>query len=291
VNTPVGSTWLNVNGGIRSGSECWDVTVRNIAFNGSSSTNWMAGPAIMWMMNLRDVSFANYKAVLGTQSQRLGIDGCVFDGFISINAPYGGSVHIGGSDNFLFLGGTNIDGAPAYNTAGGANGQYHLWFDFLEKSVIGPMYLTCEAGWNGIRVTGPDWNTGGSNLGGPVVITGAKIEGHNASRPCNGANIRVEGGMLLLSDCWVSYGMASPSTPGHSPQDAGMIHQTAGYVAVRGGVYDHTASVAETVPFLYQSGGKATVKDMVTGSKGGTWSGLPRVTGSNIRIDDSVTLV
>ena len=85
--------------------------------------------------------------------------------------------------------------------------------------------------------------------------------------------------------------MVSPATPGHSPQDAGMIHQTAGQLLVDGCTYDRATGVAETVPFVYSAGGKARVSNTFIGSKGGTWSGLPRVTGSGVTADNSVTVI
>jgi len=291
VTTSVGSTWLSANGGARSGSQQWDVTIRNIAFTGSSSTQWLGGSAVIWCMNLKDLSFTGYKSILGSQATKLLLNLCLFDGWLSFNNSYNGAIHIGGSDNNLFMGMTNIDSGTAYVSAGGSNGQYHLWLDGLEKTQIGPIYLTAEGGWNGIRVSGTAYNTTSSNLGGPNWIHGAKVEGRNSGAPCNGSLIRVEGGSLVLTDSWLGYAMASPSTPGHSPQDAGVVHQTAGNVALRGCTYDRAGGVAETVPLLYQAGGVATLKDTYVGAKGGTWSGLPRYTGSNVRADDSVTAI
>ena len=70
--------------------------------------------------------------------------------------------------------------------------------------------------------------------------------------------------------------------------DAGIIHQTSGYVGLRGATYDHASSVAESVPLLYQAGGHADVRDVTVAGKGGVWSGLPRYSGANIRVDASV---
>jgi len=284
-------TWLSANGGIRSGTQNWDVAIRNIAFTGNSSKQFMGGTAVLWCMNLQDCSWSSWSSILGSQATKLLINLCLFDGWLSFHNSYHGGIHIGGSDNTLFVGMTNIDSGTAFNSSGGANGQYHLWLDSLEKSTIGPIYLTCEGAWNGIRVSGPAHNTGGSNLGGPLWITGAKIEGRNAGAACNGSAIRVEGGQLHLRDTWIGYGMVSPATPGHSPQDAGMIHQTAGQLLVDGCTYDRATGVAETVPFVYSAGGKARVSNTFIGSKGGTWSGLPRVTGSGVNADNSVTVI
>lgn len=289
VNT--NGVWLSCSGGARSSSQQWDVTIRNIAFTGSSNTQWMGGSAIIWCMNLRDLSWSSFKSILGSQASKLLINLCLFDGWLSFNNSYNGAIHIGGSDNNLFMGMTNIDSGTAYLAPGGSNGQYHLWLDGLEKTQIGPIYVTCEGGWSAIRVSGPAYNTVSSNLGGPNWIYGAKIEGRNKDDSSNGNIIRVDGGSLIVRDSWIGYGMKSPSSTGHSPVDAGVVHQTGGQVSLLGCSYDRATGVAETVPFLHQSGGSAALRDITIGAKGGVWTGKPRYAGSTVRADDSVQAV
>jgi len=291
VNT--NGVWLQANGSVRSGSQNWDVTIRNIAFTGTSSTQWMGGSAVIWCMNLRDLSFSGFKSILGSQSSKLLINLCLLDGWLSFNNSYNGTIHVGGSDNNLFMGMTNIDSATAYLSPGGSTGQYHVWLDGLEKTQIGPIYLTAEGGWGGIRVSGTAYNTTSSNLGGPNWIYGAKIEGRNAGASSNGNLIRVDGGSLIVRDSWLGYAMSSPSSQGHSPQDAGVVHQTGGQVSLLGCTYDRASGVAETVPLLYQTGSssRAALQDITIGAKGGTWSAKPRYNGSNVRADDSVQSV
>jgi hypothetical protein len=287
-------TWLSASGGIRHASQNWDVAIRNIAFTGSSGKQFMGGGAVIWCMNLRDCSWSGWSSVLGSQSTKLLINLCLFDGWLSFHNCYHGEIHIGGSDNTLFVGMTNIDGNIGYLGPGGSNGQAHLWLDYMEKTTIGPIYSTGEGGWTCIRVTGPAFNAvvgQNGNLGGPIWITGAKLEGRNITDACNGSIIRVEGGELHLRDTWVGYGMKSPSSMGHSPQDAGMIHQTGGQLLVDGCTYDRASGVGEATPFVYSSGGKARVSNIFTGSKGVAWSGKPRVQGTGITVDDTVTVI
>lgn len=288
VTTGSNNAWLQP-----SGSELWNVTIKNIAFVGNSSTTWLGGGStVLWVMHLNNLSFSAFRTVLGNQAAKLLINLCLIDGWMSFNNSYNGGAHIGGSDNSLFMGMTNIDSGTAFASAGSANGQYHLWCDYLEKTYIGPIYVTCEGAWNGIRVSGPSnpITSGGSNLGGPLWISGAKVEGRNAGAPCNGANVRVEGGTLIMRDSWLGYGMASPSTPGHSPQDAGIVHQTGGQLGIYGCTYDKATSVAESVPLLYSAGGIARIKDTFRCSKGGAWTALPRyqAAGGTITADDTM---
>ena len=70
-----------------------------------------------------------------------------------------------------------------------------------------------------------------------------------------------------------------------------MIHQSGGQLLVSGCTYGRATATAETVPFVYSAGGKARVSDIFTGSQAGAWVGLPRVTGSGITADNSVTVI
>lgn len=287
-----GATWLSASGSVRSGSQVWDVDIRDIAFTGNSSTQWMGGSAVLWVMHLSGLSFSSFKSVLGSQATKLLLNLSLIDGWMSFNNSYNGAIHIGGSDNSLFLGMTNIDSGTAYASAGSSNGQFHLWLDYMEKSTIGGFYLTAEGAWNGIKVSGPALNSGGSNLGGPNWIAGAKIEGRNAGAPCNGSLIRVEGGHLSVTDSWVGYGMASPSTPGHSPADAAIIDVLGGSFVGENLTYDHATSVAETAPYVSAaSGSEVQLGKFTRGSKGGAWTGRPRVTGSGLLVTDATMTV
>lgn len=284
-----GNTWLSASGGGRSGSQNWDVTIRNIAFEGNSTTQWMGGSAVIWCMRLADISFSGFKSILGSQATKLLINLCLFDGWLSFHNSYNGAIHIGGSDNALFLGETNIDSGTAF-APGGAN-QYHLWMDSLEKTTLGPLYTTGEGAWGCIRVTGnaAPWNaSGSSNLGGPIWITGAKIEGRNAGAPSNGNLIRVEGGELHLTDTWLGYAMANPSATSRVPVDGGVVHQTGGTVVMDKVTYDKATAASPDTPLLYATGGESIVRNITRGSKGGSWgTSRPRVAG--VTFNDETT--
>lgn len=290
VSVTSGGVWLNSDA-----AECWDVSISGgIGFRGNSSTQFMGGSAVYWCLHLRDIGVTDFKTILGSQATSMKLTLCLIDGWIQFQNSYNGGVHIGGSDNALFLGNSNIDSGASYLSAGGSTGQYHLWFDSLEKTTIGPLYTTGEQGWGAIRVSGRAYNNaGGNNNGGPVWISGAKIEGRNAGAPCYGSLIKVDGGILNLTDSWLGYAMSSPSSMGHSPTDAGVVHQTAGAVVVRGCTYDRASGVAETVPLVYSAGGVTRVSDVLVGAKGGGWTGVPRVrnAGGTVTADNSVAVI
>ncbi len=286
-----GGVWLTGS----STASTFDVYVGQIDFKGSSSTQFMASPTqTLYCCMLRDLTFSGFKSVLGSQAAKMLITLCQFDGYWEVNNSYNGAIHLGGSDNIgLWPAGMALDSGTAFATAGAANGQYHLWLDGLEKSTIGPLYITAEGAWNGVRVTGSGIGSTSNNQGGPLDFWSPKIEGRNAGAPCNGSLLRVEGGIVNINGGWISYGMASPATPGHSPADAGIIHQTGGQLSVSKTTYDHASAVAEAVPFIYSAGGIAYVDKIWRASKGGVWTGLPRYTaaGGTVNADASVTAV
>lgn len=285
-------TWLDVAGG----SSIFDVYIGQLTFVGKSTVQFMGSSdgTALYCTLMRDLSFSGFKSVMGSQSVKLLMTASTFDGYWEVNNSYNGAFHIGGSDNTLWVGGGMLlDSGTAFNS--GSVGQSHLWLDYLEKTVVGPLYITGESGWGGIKVTGPAYNAGGSNLGGPLFLTGLRLEGRNAGAPCYGALLRQEGGSVVLRDSWVGYGMSAPgSMTGRSPVDAGVVHVTSGALLVDGCFYDRATAVAESTPFVY-AGGTSTVRvsNVLTGSKGGTWSGKPRVTNggsASVTVDSSVTL-
>jgi hypothetical protein len=282
-----GGIWLNAT----SGSFTWDLYLAHLCFTGHSTVQFLATTnGGLYCALLRDLTFANFKSVMGSQAAKCQMTACVFDGFWDVDNSYAGAFHIAGSDNNLWPSGMLLDSGTAFNS--GAVGQYHLWCDFLENTTIGPIFITCEGNWSGIKVSGPAYNSGGSNLGGLLVFSpGLRVQGRNIGQPCNGAVMRIEGGIVSLRDASPAFGMASPSSNTHSPVDAGIIHQTAGMLIADGIMYDHATGVAETVPLLYSAGGIAIISRALLGSKGGAWTGKPgtKASGGTITNDSTMT--
>jgi len=278
---------INVAAGVwltsATGTYTWDVYIAGFAFEGHQTVQFMANTNSGLNCGvIRDVSFNSFKSVLGSQATKLALTACHFDGYWEVNNSYNGAIHIGGSDNDLWTNGILLDSSLAFGVAGSATGQYHLWTDFLEKTSLGIPYITCEGLWGGWRNSGPTYNPSGSpsNLGGPnTMMAGARIEGRNAGSGSNGNLIRVDGGIAVVDGIWLGYGMISPATQGHSPQDAGIIHVTDGMLLADNITYDRATGVAESVPVIYVSGtGNAKVGDIIVGSKGGQWTSRPVIT-------------
>lgn len=275
--------WLNASAAV---GNCY---LGGFAAIGNSTTSFIGGTGQWNGLHMRDVSFHSFLSVCGSQSQKMLLSCCLFDGWWQIQGCYNGAVHIGGSDSRLWTGyGCLIDASQAYNTAGNAAGQYHFWFNFMDNTTVGPLYITATGLWGGVRVSGPVYNssTSPSNRG-QVCISGAAIEGQSISAPCYGAVVRVDGGSLKLRDSYIGRAMSNPSAMGHSPADAGYIHVTGGSVLIDGCTFDRYTGQAETVPVVYNNGGHVRVLNADVGALGGQWAALPLVTGATYH-DDTV---
>lgn len=279
------------------GATVFGVTLANLSFTGGSGATVLgqSGGGSFRCLQMSDIGATGLKSVCGTLSARLLLTACTFDGAWDVSGFYNTPFHLGGSDNTLWTDGMILTGNTDFLTAGKANGQYTLWFEGMGKSYIGPLYITAEGGWGGIRVQGPEFNTG-ATYGGQLAFYGLKIEGKNKSRPCFGALLRVDGGTVVLRDSALAYAMSNPAGAGH-PVDAGVIHHSAGTLLVDGCSYDRATGVAETVPFVYTAAaGDCVVRGIQREQIGGNWTGRPRVakaagTAENRITDATVTLV
>ncbi len=280
-------------------SDVFSVSFHQMSFTGGSNATVIGqnGSGTWYCLSMRDIFSSGLRTVVGTQATKVLMTAASFTGDWEINNCYNGAFHMGGSDNVFWSDGMLLDSGTAFNTAGSANGQYHIWMDGMEKSDIGPLYITAEGPWNGIRISGPGFNSTSNNQGGPLVFRGLRLEGRNAGAPCNGSLIRNEGGIVIVRDSWLAYAMGSPATPGHSPADAGVVHHASGTLLVSGCTYDRATGVAETVPFVYtNSNADCIVTETLRAAKGGTWTGRPRVAKpaanpENRLIDGTATLL
>lgn len=293
VNLSTNGVFLRVEGG-----DAWDNYIGGLCFLGSSRTTFMSstdGSSCWHCSKMHDISFHGFKTVLGSQTQKLLMLASQIDGWFEIGGTYNGGIHIGGSDSRLFVAGALIDSSTSYLSAGGATGQYHLWCDAMDNTTIGPIYITAEGGWGGVRVTGPAYNSDvPSNLAMLTFSPGLVVEGRSANAPCDGSLIRVEGGNVHITHAYIARAMSSPSAMGHSPVDAGAVMVTGGALTLRDCIYDRYTDQSETDYFVYTSGsGPVQVAGTTIATKGGTWNGLPRVhnAGAGQLITDSLVTV
>jgi hypothetical protein len=261
----------------------FDLGFYGLSFQGNSNAQFMAtGNAIMWTSVFRDLGFNLWKHVLGNPTTKALLTAVLFDGWWNVNNSYNTAFTLGGSDNNLWMQGMLLDSEPAFM----ADGAYHCRFEWLGKTSVGPIYNTCEQN-SGILVDGPD---GSAN---PISFFGnGRIEGRNEDTPCFGSVLRIDGGSVAFRDWWFAFGASNIAGSGHSGE-GGLITMTGGKALFDGATYARATGVAETVPFIYQTGGELRVRNTWACSEGGSWTGKPRVRslGGTADLDDTVTLV
>lgn len=257
-------TWWQVPPG-----QTFDVYMGGLCFQGNANAQFMASnPGVLWTSVFENLGFNLWKNVFGNPSDLTNTKflntAIHLRGFFNFNNGYGTACSFGGSDSNIFMDGGQIDSPPGTMD----NAQYHVIFNYQEKTHVGPIYMTAET-MSGIRIDGGATTSG-------LVLTGmGRVEGRNIGQPCKGSNIRITGGAHTLRDYWVAYGGTAFNSNGHTGE-GGIITQSGGDVLYDGLWYDRATGVAETVPFIYVSGGKARIRNIRTGTKGGSWTGLPR---------------
>lgn len=291
-------SWFTMDGS----ASRYSCSFENLALTGGSNATFLgqgSASGVWRNLNIRNITANNMRSLIGTQSTKLLVTSPIFNGWWEINGMYNGHVHIGGSCESILWpdGGIFDNGGQAYNDAGGSTGQATIWLDYLEQANVGPIFLTCEDGWTGVRVDGPAYNGSGgsSNSGGPIRFWGTTIEGRNASQPCWGSLVRVLGGIVQLNHVGLLHAMSNPAAMGHSPQDGGGVDiQNGSLVHMNGCGWDRYTGQAETSPLaIVRSGSKLVIRDQFVTVKGGIWTGLPRVlnSGGTVSADSSVTVI
>lgn len=180
---------------------------------------------------------------------------------------------LGGSDNDLFQDGGVLDSSIA-------NGTVHLNIDYLEKTKIGPLYITCQNTWTGVQMNGPAYNSGNtSNQGGPVWFAeGFRCEGKDANTPALNPVCVFYGGTALFSKAWFAYGCKAAAASWLSGGLVVLQGTGNAYVEFDGCTFDRYVGQAETFPMVYADNGAIVeILRAKKGSKGGAWTGLPRV--------------
>jgi len=288
INVSGGGAWLRMP----SSGQVFDVEISRLSFYSQSSTTDFlgGGGGVLWTSVIRDVGFSLFRHVLGSPSAKLLNTVLQLDGWWNINNGRGVSCTLGGSDSTFWPQGCLLD-SPTSNTSGGGV-PYHLWFDYQEKSNVGPMFITAEGIPAGVRITGND------STGALVFHSGTRIEGRNLNQPSNGSVVRMEGGRVTFRDAWLSYGYGNPGSSGRTGE-GGVVSVLGGRALFDGCWYSRaggTPAVAETVPWIYASGSttKVRVQNAEVAHDGGTWTGLPRVqaaNGATVTADDTVTVI
>jgi hypothetical protein len=275
-------TWWQLAAG-----NVFDVGLYGLSFQGNSSSQFMAtGSSVLWTSVFRDLGFNLWKHVLGNPTAKFLNTAVLFDGWWNTNNAYNTSYTMGGSDSNLWMDGMLMDSPQSIK--GNMGSAYHMRFDYQEKSTVGPLFITADR-VSGIHILGNDGNAA-------LIFQGqGRCEGRNANTPCYGSNIRIDGGGATFRDWEIFYGYSSPANSGHTGE-GGVITVTGGRAMFDGVWYDRATGQAENSPFIYQSGGFVRVRNVMTGSKGASWSTVPgkpavRSVGGTLDADSSVVVL
>lgn len=281
VNVSGGGGWLRMPSG-----DVFDVQISDLSFySQSSTTDFLAGHSsgILWTSVIRDCGWSLFRHVLGSTSQKLLLTAVLFDGWWNINNGRNVQIVVGGSDNVMWVGSNFLLDSP---TSLNGSTPYHAWFDYLEKSTVGHLFVTAEQEPAAIRITGNDST-------GALVLLGGRYEGRNSGASSYGSVIRQESGRVTYRDCWISYGYSNPGASGRS-NEGGVVSVLGGRALFDGCWYSR--AVAETVPWIYASGAstKVRIRNAEVAHDGGSFTGLPRVqaaNGATLDVDNSVTVL
>lgn len=263
------------------------ISMGGIQWYGSSSTSWLdpGNPLGLDLQtcHFRDMGFTNFKSVLGSKANKLVMTACKMDGYWNINGSYQTAVHIGGSDNDLWTNGLLIDSPPSF--MGSTGSEYHMWFDFLEFSTIGPLYITAEVN-SGVLLDG--YGIGSASAHGLRFQSQYRNTGRNIGQPTYGCATRINGGISSFHGGIAAWEMTNPSSTGRG--DLGVYDIRGGDVLIEDMTYQRASTVGESVPFIYVgSGARCRIRNI---RRSGPWTGLPQVTGpGSIDADNSVTVV
>lgn len=266
-----------------SGSGTYSHYIGNLNFEAvGSGEQWGATSATMRTSVFENLSFTEYEHVMGRPGASWSATAMQTQGWWYVNNARGPSFVLGGSDNIWWSEGMLIDSPSAYmgswaDSASNNGEEFHIHFDHMEKSIVGPMYMTLRERLGGILISG---NNG---TDGQLVLTGLRVEGQNNGTPAYGCLLRQMGGGTVIRDSWFAYGMSNPAAGplGNATYNKGIIECYGGKMLLDGNWYARnvTPAVAETVPFIYNNGGEVRACNIMRSNSDGaaTWVGRPRV--------------
>ncbi|MDB5181094.1 MAG: hypothetical protein JWO54_857 [Candidatus Saccharibacteria bacterium] len=245
-------TYGRVSLNVGTGTNAWwygtgtyyDIYFGNVAIQYPSGGQfWHQPSGTLYACEFHSLTHYGANHVFGTPAAKALMTQVLFSGHWTCLGLRDVQFTIGGSDNTFWMAGY-INIGPGSATLG--NGRYQMVFDTLGKSNIGDIYVTSEWGWRGVKISGS-----GSGL----TLNAPRLEGRNASTPCDGNVLRITGGNgVTIVNPWIAYGMDSPD-----PTEHGMIEVTGGNVFIDRPVYNR-GTAATSVPLVYCSGGKVEVR-------------------------------
>ena len=265
-----------LGGSVSSGASRWRVTPGGHLFDiymGDFAVNGNEGASAhqfidvtsgsLYACQFHSLAFDFMRSVFGRKDRKCLMTQVVFSGHWTANNLWDTQFHMGGSDNQLWMGGYINMGPSASGVQTGtyADGDYEIILDGMSKTDIGYVYMTALNGWRGLKI--------GSGASHGMSFFGGVYEGYNSGATrAPGTVIRIEGGQGTFFGPRVGQAMMTPDAA-----EGGYIHMTGGEWNFIGPQF-YRGSTADTVPAIYQTGGRL----MVTGAtklNGESWTTRP----------------
>ena len=221
-----------------------EVVFANISYRGTSSSQWWhntdGNSYSIYPGQFHSLAFDNFNSVLGNTADQFTCTQFIFSGHWTVLNFQNTPLHIGGSDNSLWMTGFINLNSPA-SVAGAGRPILHL--DYLEKTNVGYVYITAENGWSGVRIEGPIKRN--------IQFHGGVFEGRSAGNPATYPVIDIRGGHTTF------YGPNVGQVVNTNAN--GAIVQSGGVVELYSPHYYKATAAATTFPMFYQSGGVASI--------------------------------
>lgn len=266
-----------LGGSVSSGASSWwvtpggnlfDIYMADFAVNGNEGASVHqfidVTTGSLYACEFHSLAFDFMRSVFGRKDRKCLLTQVVFSGHWTANNLWDTQFHLGGSDNQLWVGGMINMGPSASGAQTGtyADNDYELIFDTLGKTDVGYIYMTALNGWRGLKVSG----TGSGNLN----FFGGTYEGYNGgSNRAPGTVIRLEGGNGAFYGAHIGQAMMSPDAA-----EGGYVHMTGGEWSFYG-PHIYRGNTADTVPAIYQTGGRLFVTGATRGNMSESWSPRP----------------
>lgn len=269
ISSGTASWWVN------PASSVYDVFMADFGVSGNAGSSvhqFMDFPTFsgytLYACEFRSLSFNFMRGVFGRKDRPCAFTQVVLSGHWTANNLWDTQFTIGGSDNLLWMGG-QINIGPSSSpvqTGNYAGNAYEIIFSSLSNTNVGYIYLTALNGWRGLKIMGSSGN-GLFLYGG--VYEGYKGTGTTLSGPAPGSLIRIEGGSGAFYGPNIGQGMNKPDAA-----ERGLVHMTGGEWMISGATF-FRGGMAETVPCIYQTGGRLAVLG-ATRRQNETWTKRPR---------------
>lgn len=295
IDVDVGTaTWLT----LPSSGNYYGISMRNLSIEGGSTSVMIETPGSsnLWLSEFHNLGITNFRHVFGKPGTRQFVmTGGHFSGLWNVNNCTDCAFYLAGSDCRFWTDGYCLLDSPRSisSVSGNFNYPYHIWFDYQEKSRIGPMFITAEDKPAAMRITG-------ASTQGDLTFRDIHMEGRNADNSSWGSVLRVEGAYAIkFVDCWISYGFSELGSTGRSGEGGVITVMNGARTQFRGCTYSRagTDGVTESDPWLYVtgSGSRARVSDLEVVHDGGSFTGVPRYAtasgGSVINTDSTIQSV